>query len=384
MRTRLGVSVLLLVTGCLPFEEAFQAFEDAGAHFDAGLCPEAQQVCHSQCVDLSTAPADCGACGHDCGGGDCQSGRCQPVVLASNIVQAHGLVVDGDFVYFGTSEFCQAGGGPPACHSNVVARVGKRPGSPTQTLAKGLEAVQNVVVKDGYVWWTTWPIGTGQFASVNTSTKLPGPVFDQATRVLFAIAQVGDEFIVPDFDPVSTTFYALRSPALPANGPFANVRTFTHDAGGATQLASSDGYLYVTFQLTGDVVGLALDGGATRVIARGQQAPWGLAVEGDELYFTELGGRTLKRATLSDGGLQVLASGLFAPRAVTVDAEFVYVVEDAVGGSVRRYRRGPPDGGYEVLARDQLHPHLIAVDADFVYWTNLDEFDGAVVKLRKP
>jgi hypothetical protein len=44
--------------------------------------------------DLETDPHDCGVCGHDCQGGDCAAGRCQPFVLAENAAAPNYIVAD--------------------------------------------------------------------------------------------------------------------------------------------------------------------------------------------------------------------------------------------------------------------------------------------------
>jgi len=45
-----------------------------------GLTP-----CTGACVDLATAGAHCGVCGHDCGGGACGAGQCQPIVVRDGL-----------------------------------------------------------------------------------------------------------------------------------------------------------------------------------------------------------------------------------------------------------------------------------------------------------
>jgi hypothetical protein len=52
-------------------------------------------------TDLGASAANCGACGHDCLGGGCQSGKCQPMVVASyklfqGAVLAHGNLYIGE------------------------------------------------------------------------------------------------------------------------------------------------------------------------------------------------------------------------------------------------------------------------------------------------
>jgi hypothetical protein len=63
--------------------------------------------CGDACVDLKSDPVNCGACGHDCGGGGCltdlASGRalCQPFAIFKSAGRIEpGLSIDGTRIYF--------------------------------------------------------------------------------------------------------------------------------------------------------------------------------------------------------------------------------------------------------------------------------------------
>jgi hypothetical protein len=64
---------------------------DAATSDGSNLCPD---------VDASSDPKNCGACGHDCLGGACTSGKCQPLKLASNAFATYALAVDSTNLYF--------------------------------------------------------------------------------------------------------------------------------------------------------------------------------------------------------------------------------------------------------------------------------------------
>src|SRR5262245_1510651 len=55
-------------------------------------------------VDVASSAAHCGRCGHDCLGGACVLGRCQPVAIAINRVNPHGLAVDANGVVYWTED----------------------------------------------------------------------------------------------------------------------------------------------------------------------------------------------------------------------------------------------------------------------------------------
>ncbi len=63
---------------------------DAGFATDGDACP----------FDRSTDSKSCGVCGHDCLGGECHSGVCQPVVLEYGQGGAFGIAVDDTAVYW--------------------------------------------------------------------------------------------------------------------------------------------------------------------------------------------------------------------------------------------------------------------------------------------
>ncbi len=61
-------------------------------------------ACNGSCVDITSSGANCGACGHDCGGGTCTGGACQPMIVVDTLTNP---VFDTD----GTNVFYQKGSG---------------------------------------------------------------------------------------------------------------------------------------------------------------------------------------------------------------------------------------------------------------------------------
>jgi hypothetical protein len=52
------------------------------------------------CETNLTLPTSCGACGHDCQGGACVGGQCQPVSLAQGVLYPYMIVADAKYVYW--------------------------------------------------------------------------------------------------------------------------------------------------------------------------------------------------------------------------------------------------------------------------------------------
>jgi hypothetical protein len=107
MVKRLGIAAALLLAG------ACTAILDVpDVTLSHATCKDGECTCdehYTQCApsskdpcetNLLTASAHCGACGHDCLGGRCEEGVCQPVVIDS-VAGARGLVAFGDEVYVG-------------------------------------------------------------------------------------------------------------------------------------------------------------------------------------------------------------------------------------------------------------------------------------------
>lgn len=107
-------------------------------------CAPEHTLCGSACVDLKSSKDHCGACDHPCGGGDCVSGVCQPLALASGQERPAALTVDGTHVYFSNSK---AGG-----LNNAVARVPKAGGA-VEVLAADQKRPHGIAVNANAVYW---------------------------------------------------------------------------------------------------------------------------------------------------------------------------------------------------------------------------------------
>ena len=71
-------------------------------------CPGSLTSCNDECVDTDTTAKHCGVCRHDCEGGECKSGVCQPALLwigtQGDSFRATGVELTGDEVYWLSSE----------------------------------------------------------------------------------------------------------------------------------------------------------------------------------------------------------------------------------------------------------------------------------------
>jgi hypothetical protein len=137
-----------------------------------------------QCdANIQTDPNHCGRCGHSCGGGTCDQGKCQPVLLADGINLVQQLAVDATHLYYA------------AYNESAVRRV-KLDGSKTpETIASGLNNVAGVAREAGNLYFADWngvfkctvPTGTGPCTSQTTvsTTSYTRYLFLVGTTVFF-------------------------------------------------------------------------------------------------------------------------------------------------------------------------------------------------------
>jgi hypothetical protein len=79
------------------------------------VCAPPFDICQGACVDTKNDSANCGACGHDCLGGGCLGGACQPITLEKNLPSSpRAITANGKNIYWLQGDevrMMQAGGG---------------------------------------------------------------------------------------------------------------------------------------------------------------------------------------------------------------------------------------------------------------------------------
>jgi hypothetical protein len=296
-------------------------------------------TCGAACVDLQTDTNNCGSCGHSCLGSGCSGGMCTPVLMAvGRFTQPcpNGLAVDGiGNVYWGVfgddSSTTQDGtvmGMPIA--GGALATLGTAQANP------GALAVVAGAATSQVVWTNASVFGTGSAMTIQAPT--PGHV--QGTLQALAL---------------NTTLVAHPA-AIAVDATFAYV----------LGIGGADNAIERTNAFGG--------GTASTVTSASGLIGCGLAVDGTNVYWSQLGAGIMK-APKTGGSAVPLTSASPGPSGIALDANDVYGI-DSTTSSVLKI---PLDGSSIVtLATAQQGPFGVAVDSANVYWTNSG--DGTVMK----
>jgi hypothetical protein len=257
-------------------------------------------VCATACADVQMDSANCGACAHDCFGGACDAGVCQPVVLTTGQPDVLFLAVNATNLYWTTD---------PA--TVVTMPIGG--GSPT-TLFSGPTSLEGIAVDATSVYFSTYvedtiltlPLAGGSPTTFASGLARPLGVAVDATNVYFA-----------DFDgSVVEIPLAGGSPVTltPMPAGFANF---------ATGIAVNASNIYWSSGTTLNEMPLA--GGVSADLVDGQDDAFGIALDDTNVYWTTLYGGVVQKMPLGGGAVTTLVSGLSAyASGIAVDDTSIY------------------------------------------------------------
>lgn len=332
---------------------------DAGG--DAGLDEElaaregGEDAAFCKDADVVADPLNCGACRHDCLGGACTGGLCQPYLIA---VANHprGIGVDGAEIYFATDR--------------EVLHHSTRAGSEVpKSLAANQSEPEGLAITLRGIYWTTneYFIATGGSLSFATRQGQSSVLVSPAPASFFVEARGG------------AVFWNLR-----AQGDGGDSIMWIHEDGG-TEAGALRGL--------GSTFGLAMDDERTywtepskgiihycdrpacamaRTLLSSEPGARAITVRGSRLYWVR--GFTLKSCTLpACADETTLASQGFGtttpePGKIAVDDDYVYG-SGTDGATLVRCSVAGCGGNPEVVATAN-QPFDIALDDAGVYWSS--------------
>ncbi len=268
------------------------------------LCNPGYQACGDACVNLQADSTNCGTCAHDCQGGACSAGQCQPVELLTNLPHLSSIAIDATKVYLGMDGEVETV--PLAGGSLTTLQTGAFGEGITVNATTLFTATYNDDTVLGF------PIGGGGMpTTLTSSTSEPFGVTVDATSI-YCTGFRGTVLKVPLQGGSPTTLYTSVEPASQAI---------------ATGIAVDTRGIY--FAMDGTILTMPLTGGTPTLLATVANEPFGLAVDDAYVYWTILYGGTVSKAPLAGGSSTFVANSDTYGTGVAVNATSIYFAADS-------------------------------------------------------
>lgn len=328
----------------------------------------------------------------------CAADEAPPIVLAARQRRPSSLAVSDEEVFWTE----QGSLGEPECgpRDGTVKRVALQGGTP-ETLASG-QAMPRQIVLDRANDRVLWTNRGGDDAA---ASALMQRSLDRGEPSVLYEPPVGEGGSAPGgrleglaTDGKSVFWTLLRGAGVSGSDASGSVQSLPlqgrempkrhADVESSYRLAAGDGVVCWTDHGKpggkGAVSCLDLKSGEKTPIGEEEQDPYGIALDGTEVFWVNFGGEVV-RGDVRGGGREVLFKGDPGPYGIALDEDWVYWT-NRLDGTVSRLRREAPRDEPMTLAAGQRSPAAIAVDTRAIYWINEGSRcdDGAVVRLAKP
>jgi hypothetical protein len=329
------------------------------------------------CGDTTSDGKNCGRCGHDCLGGMCMSGVCQPISLASSITP-FAIAVDSTSVYW--TSFLD---------TNVVKADKNTGANPTILMSYSDPQMRiflptGIALDDGGVF----------VADQATGYVLSCPIGGCGNNPTTVAFQDGGSPLLVAVD--STSVYwtdGLNDIWKAPRGGGAVTHVSTYAMGKNADIKVDSQFIYWTVD-DGTVQKVALAGGAPTKLVGGQaNANW-MTLGNNSVYWTTLSDPgVISGSPLMGAMVNILAGGQHSPEGVAVDGTNIYW---ATFGTPTAFTDGTVMtcpltncSSPTTLASSQQGARSVAVDANAVYWTTQGSGmqgseTGTVMKVAKP
>lgn len=235
----------------------------------------------------------------------------------------------------------------------------------------------------GAYWIGSSTTSGGPYTEVGTATGIsydvtPAP----AVGTYYVVAAMNDdtalsaytnEAFAEGFVPGSGLYWVNGSSVgriKTANPDGSGVHTLVTGENESFGIAVDDNHIYWTNVGSDKIKRANLDGTGAIDLVYGQNHPYGVAVDASHLYWTNLQGQTIMRTDLDGTGLTTLVdgTGLLLPASIAVDTNFIYWGDIAGTGSIMRASLS--GGSWSTIVANQTYPFGIAVYGSHIYWTN--------------
>jgi hypothetical protein len=320
-------------------------------------------------ADVMTDRLNCGRCNHDCLGGACVAGACQPVAVAvtQGILFPDLLAIDANWVYW----VIQQG----STYEILFRGVHDLPNATTGSLGS-VDGITALAAAGGYVGWTTsTPVDGGSAAAASALQAQGSPIpisLYQGTGFIGPMLGHGPYFSFAN--PAGLVTVVPSGMPIVAVGP--NIGSIAADSGHVYWL------VYTGDLVAGDQLGM---GGKTLLTDVG--ARYLATSNGDpNLYWILQAGLdgSIRMAPKTGGTAITIGNPTLIAMSVAVDAEAVYVASipsSCPGTPNGRIQRIDLKTHQETLLPGTVCPFAVVADDVCIYWT--DPNGGGLVRLAK-
>lgn len=372
------LTVAALVLGChsvVGIEDRYYAPSDAKTPTESPAAPLLPPPNDSgACRDTTNDSKHCGRCGHDCLGGACVGGRCQPVALQQD-TSARAIAVDAHHVYWTEPNRARIVQADKSGDNQVLLYVD----TPRAYMPTWL------VSDETHVYWTAVD-GAVMRCKIGGCNNEPDVLVDARHEAVDIAVNGPYLYWIEDVTNPSSGYLKRKlvsggETETLASFPVKEVNRLTVDADSV--YVGGEGALYRVPKTGGSPVKITstLDG-LGRMIADDQQLYWTNFAERGALYAVS---KADPKAPF------VLVGGLSLPMGIAFDQNNLFWTSVGPGYGLGR------DGSIMmcpftscatpvVLADRQASPLTIAVDEQAVYWANFDAGNtgGGIMKVARP
>jgi hypothetical protein len=358
---------------------------DAGG--DAGVTSEAGDA---TCIaNVAADPLNCGRCGHDCLGGQCEAGVCLPNALVTTGDPRYLAIDDGSFYW----------------DDDVLDKVFRLPksgaGSPITLATLPPQSSCNQLKLDStsvYLTLDTTDGGTGAGAIAKC------PLDGGALQIVTTAPQNLPRALAVDSSGVYWVDQGVDPPAIMFQAGLATASQITSgETGSSVELALAGGLLFWTSDNSGGALKRCAlpscsDAGTT-VLTTGSSGIGDLAIGAQRIFWSDAVIPGSVYQMLFDGGaLDKFTSAGALPHTIVFDSSYVYWLNagprntstgDYDQGSLQHcpLTNGVADcgsSGPTTLVQNQLYVRSLVQDAQALYWITSTTAGSSIMRLAKP